>query len=694
MSFRWYFSIRTKILIVLLALVVPAVGLYLVLASRISFQDKTLLIYELSQNSVRSLGDGAEAVIGRWVDRLRLIGKNQKGKGNLWVEGNQDFARIEIWQGNKREKIFESDAFLADLGLDRSYLNSLRTEVPVKLEEVIRRGVWIASVIPEPKLESDEVPNLLTLAVALSKDTAIVADIKSDRMLELFGSSGIATTYLVGSDGHFLAHSDQKQVYRKKAAPSAGEALDPVVKAARQSKVKTEVKRFEEKDQVFLGAYSRMGFGDIIAVSRISQSEAFAAVRVLVQKSLIYAVVVISSAFLIALFFSHTLTEPIQNMMAATRKIAQGDFSAFIRVDTRDELSVLATSFNSMTSDLKTSRQKIEEYSRDLEKKVEERTAKLEAQQIAIRETQDALARTTRLASVGEVAGRAAHEVLNPLTNMTTRMERVQAGSIQEMSQDSKLLGEITDAWGKAYQEKGFDGLIQSLNVPSQAMPGKQLIDEDLGNLQSIAKDALKRADSLNQDIGFLLKEAGRITKIVNGMRQLTRVSGAKKKVDLHKTIDEAFEAVGDVLKKNKIARERAFSEGPLEAVFDHDELMQVLNNLVRNSVQAIQGAPAEALPAGYQPKVWVTTQQLNGQALIRVSDNGPGISAENAGKIFEPNFSTKTIEEGTGLGLAICRRFVRAYEGEIDLEKSIPFSETTFLIALPLQLEAGESSA
>lgn len=693
MSFRWYFSIRTKILIVLLAVVVPAVGLYLVLASRISFQDKTLLIYELSQNSVRSLGDGAEAVIGRWVDRLRLIGKNQKSKGNLWVEGNQDFSRIEIWNSaGKKERIFESEAGLPELGLDRSYLNTLRKEVPVRFEEVIRRGVWIASVIPEPKTESDEVPNLLTLAVALSKDQIIVADIRSDRMLELFGSSGIASTYLVGSDGHFLAHSDQKLVFRK--AKAEEQVLDPVVKAARQSKIKTEVKRFEDGENVFLGSYFRLGFGDVVAVSRINQSEAFAAVRVLVQKSLIYAMVVISSAFLIALFFSHTLTVPIQNMMAATRKIAQGDFSSFVQVDTRDELSFLATSFNSMTTDLKTSRQKIEEYSRDLEKKVEERTARLEAQQISIRETQEALARTTRLASVGEVAGRAAHEVLNPLTNMTTRMERVQAGALKEMSQDSKLLSEITDAWGKSYQEKGFDGLIQSLNVPSQAVPGKQLIDEDLGNLQSIAKDALSRADSLNQDIGFLLKEAGRITKIVNGMRQLTRVSGAKKKVSLHAVIDEAFEAVGDVLKKNKITREKGFSEGTLDAVFDHDEFLQVLNNLVRNSVQAIQGVTSDSLPSGYAPKVWITTQQVNGQALIRVSDNGPGISPENAGKIFEPNFSTKTIEEGTGLGLAICRRFVRAYDGEIELEKSVPFSETTFLISVPMSASAGESSA
>ena len=96
-----------------------------------------------------------------------------------------------------------------------------------------------------------------------------------------------------------------------------------------------------------------------------------------------------------------------------------------VRVNSRDEMALLATSFNKMTVDLRSSRAEIEEYSRTLEKKVADRTAKLEAQNVAIRETQEALVRTTRLASVGEVAGRAAHEVLNPLTNIMARLEKI-----------------------------------------------------------------------------------------------------------------------------------------------------------------------------------------------------------------------------------------------------------------------------
>ena len=85
----------------------------------------------------------------------------------------------------------------------------------------------------------------------------------------------------------------------------------------------------------------------------------------------------------------------------------------------------MAASFNHMIVDLKESREQLEQINLELEDKVKESTHQLEKQNQAVKEAQEALLRTTRLAAVGEIAGRAAHEVLNPLTSILSRVQRV-----------------------------------------------------------------------------------------------------------------------------------------------------------------------------------------------------------------------------------------------------------------------------
>jgi signal transduction histidine kinase len=350
-----------------------------------------------------------------------------------------------------------------------------------------------------------------------------------------------------------------------------------------------------------------------------------------------------------------------------------------------------------MTADLKSSRKQIEDYSRTLEDKVADRTAKLEAQNIAIRETQEALVRTTRLASVGEVAGRAAHEVLNPLTKITTRLEKIQSQALARDNQDFALIREIAEAWSKAFEKGGVPGLMSALSESSSAEPGKTLLEEDVGNLVAVTTDALSNTKARQADVDFLLQECARISKIVNGMRQLTRVSSSRREIDVHVLLDEALSSMGDLFAKNAIQIEKNYSPGVHRVYADHDELLQVLSNLLRNSMQAIQEARRSESQGPAEAKILVSTTASKsgskGQVFIRIGDNGSGVLPENFEQIFEPTFTTKSIEEGTGLGLAIARRFVRAHDGEIRLEKSIPNVETTFLIDFPEYVETGNVS-
>ena len=112
---------------------------------------------------------------------------------------------------------------------------------------------------------------------------------------------------------------------------------------------------------------------------------------------------------LILLYFLTTrIIHPVQEMVLATKKIAEGDLSHKVEVKSKDEVGALANSFNRMTADLKAANEKLIDWARTLEKKVEGRTREL-------REAQAHLIQTEKLASLGKLAAGIAHEINNPL---------------------------------------------------------------------------------------------------------------------------------------------------------------------------------------------------------------------------------------------------------------------------------------
>ncbi len=692
-------------------MVIAAVVAYLYLASRVFYEDKTVLVYEFNQNNVRTLASDVRADFKRILDKLKLIAAfsnvgearpqtPEAASFTAAFAGEDEIVRVAVLQKSSASatpartftKIWP--AYLELYQKDSAYLDHMREAIPIPFDQVVAKGLWVRNTT----LSEDKSPPLMTIATVLdtgeaNMKTVIYADVRLDRMLEATGSGGMARTYVVDSDGHLLASNDQAQVL---AAPDL--SADPLVRTGLASKVRSEVHRFDDGGKSYLGSYFQTGMGGVLVASRVETGVVFAAAERLIRKSLLFALMVITAAFLVALFFSHVLTKPIHNMLDATHRIAKGDFTSLIKISSRDELATLANSFNMMTSDLRVSRDRIEEYSRDLEKKVVDRTARLEASNVAIKEAQEALVRTTRLASVGEIAGRAAHEVLNPLTNVTARLEKMQTLNAKADFDDTNLLGEIAAAWLKELKAGGISALVRTLITPSTAHPGKTLLEEDIMNLNAVATDLGSRLDSRKTDLDFLLKESGRISKIVNGMRQLTRVSGNRRVVPVHKILTDTLATMTDVLRKSGIETATALSGESVSVLADSDELIQVFSNLIRNSMQAIEGARIAGKAVGSPARVWietaVTQDALPRKIRIRICDNGPGIAEQDWSRVFDASFTTKSAEEGTGLGLSIARRFIRALDGEIIVEKSIAGVETAFLIELPENTENNEQGA
>ena len=116
-------------------------------------------------------------------------------------------------------------------------------------------------------------------------------------------------------------------------------------------------------------------------------------------------------------------------------------------------------------------------------------------------------------------------------------------------------------------------------------------------------------------------------------------------------------------------------------------QLIRVFVNLMTNAIQAVEIQQKEAEERGEEiPEgrvlICLRNSTKDGYYDIVFDDNGPGVSEENQGRLFTPNFTTKS--SGTGLGLAICRNIVEKCEGEIYYRKSFALGGASFNVTLP----------
>lgn len=115
-------------------------------------------------------------------------------------------------------------------------------------------------------------------------------------------------------------------------------------------------------------------------------------------------------------------------------------------------------------------------------------------------------------------------------------------------------------------------------------------------------------------------------------------------------------------------------NEEQILANFDRTQLIRVVTNLVKNGIQAMP-------PERENPQIDVSVTSKSGLVMIRIKDNGIGISEENQTKIFQPKFTTKS--SGMGLGLAMVKNIVETYQGNITFT-STPGKGTVFEVTFP----------
>lgn len=138
--------------------------------------------------------------------------------------------------------------------------------------------------------------------------------------------------------------------------------------------------------------------------------------------------------------------------------------------------------------------------------------------------------------------------------------------------------------------------------------------------------------------------------------------------------IVETVQLALDIFNEDYISFES--SEEEIITTFDRTQIIRIINNLVKNAIQAIP--EYEPFPS-VQVKIY---KERNAFVCIEVKDNGSGIPNEIRERVFEPQFTTKS--SGMGLGLAMIKNMVESYGGTIHFETAVD-KGTTFFVKLPI---------
>lgn len=189
-----------------------------------------------------------------------------------------------------------------------------------------------------------------------------------------------------------------------------------------------------------------------------------------------------------------------------------------------------------------------------------------------------------------------------------------------------------------------------------------QAIKSDNPNIKELAD---KAADSIIEQIdnlSYIASEFSNFAKMPEARPEELELGGL-----LHKAV-ELYQ------NDDKVTVVETGTENKLFVFADRSQLLRVFTNLLENAKQSI--------PAGQKGVVEAYLKSENGSAVVKISDNGVGISEDVKKKIFQPYFTTKS--SGTGLGLAMTRKIIEFWKGEIWFETK-EGEGTSFYIRLPL---------
>jgi two-component system nitrogen regulation sensor histidine kinase NtrY len=425
----------------------------------------------------------------------------------------------------------------------------------------------------------------------------------------------------------------------------------------------------------------------------------------------LFNLLTIFGAIWVAFFISKQITGPIQKLAEGTRSVAKGDYDFALEPARDDEVGFLVNSFNQMLRDLRASRDEAER--RGI--LIETILSNLAVGVIAL----DTEMRVTTVNSAAAAMLQIDHINFSPGVPLTDLLSRedfqpiapLLASLVPSTNEKAPLVAEVEctiHCGGRELLVLCTAGRI--VGSESECLGFVLIFDDitELSRAQHLAawRDVARRiAHEIKNPLTPIQLSAQRLEKLLSNTGQLEPVEECTRTIVEHvaiiKRLANEFSEYGRMPTAQFVATDLqgllvhtlgtfrtnypdvefqwVIASKLPEMLLDPEQIRGVVVNLLDNAVAAV----AHVRDMGRSPliRVQASFDRRNSRAVIEVDDNGPGVSATDKNRIFQPYFTTK--KGGTGLGLAIVSSVISDHQGEIRIFDNHPFG-TRFVINLP----------
>ncbi len=432
---------------------------------------------------------------------------------------------------------------------------------------------------------------------------------------------------------------------------------------------------------------------------------------------LIVTLLIIFAAIWFGFYISKGITEPVDKLADATRRVAEGDLEFVIEEESDDEIGLLVNSFNKMTMNLSSSNKKLAETLAALHESSQESEQRRRYTEILL---QNVSAGVISLDNEGRITtiNSFAEKLLNidPIHYLQKKyMETLQpehasiiTGFIDELAITGKTA--VQQHLRLNVLQKNYFLLINFTRLEDDAKNplGFVLVFDNLTKIEKMQRMAAWRevakriaheiknpltpiqlsAQRLRRRYPDILMEGDQVfdqctATIINQVDELKRLVSEFSQFARMPKIQKSFANITELTKETLFLYKEAHKHIAFECMentpipvfkFDSEQIKRCLINLLDNAVAV--------LPDGGKIGIELSLDSNDESIFIKVYDDGPGTTKEEKLKLFEPYFSTK--KTGTGLGLAIVSTIISDHNGNIRVQDNTP-NGSVFIIELPL---------
>lgn len=342
-------SLRYKFLLLLTSLPLVTLFAYLVIAMNIFENDKIAYVFESSSRVSGTMASQIKTQMNGVLSTSRPIFQdyltNYKftSAGKSVFEGEFSFQTIIVYARKDGGELEKVDVLEKTVGQADLVTKELGNKFKLYMLEMTKVNRLLKSPFADDRVVLFE----KVVDPKTAQETIFLVVVNMSDIAEMFKTTSAQKLYFVAGDGDVLFGPES----------TVGQKIQEFFPVSFLSQTDKKVTQGAEtirnqQGQELLLSFSNTGFADTYVVSTVDKAQALGATAVLLKKSIIFFVILVSATIIISLFASSGLTQTITQLFQATSKVAQGDFNIRVDVKSNDEVGALADNFNIMAEEV------------------------------------------------------------------------------------------------------------------------------------------------------------------------------------------------------------------------------------------------------------------------------------------------------------------------------------------------------